>query len=156
MISAACGCVLSNLDQDQFELPDLERHVNAGVELLDNLVPLGGDIIREGDDSVSVSAGLADVEEATPSIVVNEGHLGEEDLIRALLPIFKMCRDLVVAVLEDVGPDLEDVPDFALYGESAAIDLWPDVKNEYAGRWIGLIRQRWSVCWQVLQLSHAV
>ena len=61
-----------------------------------------------------------------------------------------------MSILEDVGPDLQRVADFPLDREAAAIDLWPDIKNEYAGRRIDLIWQRWSGCAQVLQLSHAV
>ena len=60
-------------------------------------------------DGVPVAGVVGEEDFAGPAVVVDEAHLGFAPVVLVLTPVFEDGGDLVVAVLEDVGRDLEDV-----------------------------------------------
>ena len=73
-------------------------------------------------------------------VVAEEAHGNDAPLLFALFAEKQFGHHGVMAVGEDVSLDEDDVPDGALHGVAAAIDLGTDAFDDDARRWILFIQ----------------
>src|SRR6266542_4161983 len=78
--------------------------------------------LRQRLDRVVVPAQRLEREGARPAVVVDVAHRRLAPRALAGSPVLQIGDEHVVAVLEDVGLDLEDPPDLALDGIASAVD----------------------------------
>ena len=123
------------LRDDGAGLQQFERHVLPGIEFFRDLVAPGGPAVGEGFDGVAVAGVVGEEHLAGPAVVVDEAHLGFAPIFFVLAPVLQNGSDLVVAVLEDVSGDLEDVALDPLDRIAPGIDFRLDtLDDDRAGR----------------------
>jgi hypothetical protein len=126
------------LDQDVGAFKQLGAHVLAGVEALAQIATERAVAIWPCLDRVLPAPQPVRFECAVPAVhveVVRERRGAK--LGRPLRPIQNMCGDQIVAVLEDVDPDLDRLAEQALDRVATPIQLGREVLDHEAGKLFG-------------------
>ena len=146
-LTVVCCCTRQRLGEDGTPFEQLEGNVLPGFELFLDLVPPGRPAVGEGLDGVDVAGVVGQEHLAGPAVVLDQPHLRFLPVLVTGAPVLDDGGDLVVAVLEDVGGDLEDVAHDPLDRVAAGVDLrLHALDDDAAGRfddiWQGHGRRR--------------
>ena len=116
------GLGVGALDQ-QAAFGQLEADVQTGIVLLHDLGAPALEQVAPGRDRIEIAGVAGDREPAAPAVVVDERHRRLAPVPLVLRAILDAGGDLVVAVAEDVGLDLDHVADHPLDRMPAAVEL---------------------------------
>ena len=141
-LSVGAGGALRRRLGDAHALDGLETQRLRRRLLLADLVEPGAERVAPGLDRELVAGVALERKAAGPAVVVDEAHRRAAPLGLAGNAVEHRGGDLLVAVGEDVGPDLDGIADDALDRRAAAVDLRPHRLDDDAALAVGLALAR--------------
>ena len=128
-LGAGGGCV-EMVGADAEGEGDVLRGVVLGGEALGEIVVPGVEVVDPGFDGEVPRADFVGGEGGGPEVVGEGGEGGGLPLALGVVAIEEACGDVIVAVAEDGGGDLDGVAEDALGGMAAVVDRWLDLFDD--------------------------